>query len=104
MTPIMKICRSQMTHHVKTAEDVGDTGDACENKINQYEDEDQQSITAKLFDNNETGGTDRAQETPESVGNVSDHHELVTVARNGETRVSRQRNIVRKQPHPLLPP
>lgn len=80
-------------------------GDACENEINQLEDENQQSITAELFDNNETGGTDRAQETHESAGNVNGNRELVTIAGNGETRVSRQsKNIVRKQVHPFLPP
>lgn len=38
-----------------SAEDVGDVGDTRENKINQYEGEDQRSITAKLLDDNETG-------------------------------------------------
>ncbi|KAI5216015.1 Solute Carrier Family 12 Member 1 [Manis pentadactyla] len=42
----------------------------CENDINQYEDEDQQSITAMLFGNNETGGTDK-EEPHEGTGNVS---------------------------------
>lgn len=35
------------------AEDVGDLGG---NEINQYDDGNQQSLTANLFDNNETGG------------------------------------------------
>lgn len=38
------------------AEDVENQDDAFENEINQYEDEDQQSIRAELFDNNETWG------------------------------------------------
>jgi len=49
-------------------------------------------------------GNRQGSETQESAGNVSDNCELVTTARNGETRVGRGRNVVRKQPHPLLPP
>lgn len=45
------------------AEDVGDAGGS---EINQYDDGNQQSVTARLFDNNETGGTDSAHETHES--------------------------------------
>lgn len=45
------------------AEDVGDAGG---NYINQYDDGNQQSVTARLFGNNETGGTDSAHETHES--------------------------------------
>lgn len=50
----------------------------CENDINQYEDEDQQSITAMLFGNNETGGTDK-EEPHEGTGNVSGNQKLVAL-------------------------
>lgn len=84
---------------------VGDARGACEKEINQYEDADQQSITATLFDNNETegGGIDRAQETHKSAGNASGNHELVTIARNGTNRSSdKGKTIISKQPHPSL--
>lgn len=88
MSPIMKSCRLQMTHHVRTAGDVGEARGACENEIDQYEDEDQQSITAKLFDNNETGagGTLSARELHESAANIPGNHDSVTIARNGKNK------------------
>ena len=49
-------------------------------------------------------GNRQGSETQESAEDVSDNCGLVTMARNGETRVGRGRNVVRKQPHPLLPP
>lgn len=49
-------------------------------------------------------GNRQGSETQESAEDVSDNCGLVTTTRNGETRVGRGRNVVRKQPHPLLPP
>lgn len=83
------------------AEDVGDVGDACKKEINQHDAGDQQStgrlIAMKL------GGTDGAHNTHESAGNISGNHELVTIARNGETRVNKEKDIVRNQLYPCLP-
>lgn len=55
MIPARKICLANESLWKAWAEDVGNQGDACENEINQREDEDQQSITAELGDDNGAG-------------------------------------------------
>lgn len=93
MTPIMKICLANDSLWEDCAEDVGNQDDACENEINQYEDEDRQSITAELFGNNKAEETGIARATHEIARNVSDNNELVAISRNRRDWSCRQRKV-----------
>lgn len=100
----MRVCRSQMTHHVKTLLKMSETW-VIHVKIKLI------NMKVKISGLSQPSclmimkrGNRQGSETQESAANVSDNCELVTTARNGETRVGRGRNVVRKQPHPLLPP
>ena len=104
MTPVMRVCRSQMTHHVKTLLKMSETW-VIHVKIKLI------NMKIKISSLSQPScmiimkwGNRQGSETQESAGNVRDNCGLVTPARNGETRVGRGRNVVRKQPHPLLPP